>query len=293
MSYLEIQNLYKSQEILQFKKCYAMEKIDGTSAHITFKDGQLLFFSGGASYSEFVALFNEEQLKIKLDAMALNDKSITIYGEAYGGKMQGMKATYGDKLKFIAFEVKIGDSWLNVVKAEKIALALGLEFVHYVEIETTLSEIDKQRDSDSIQAIRNGMGLGHMREGIILRPLDEYCNNCGHRIIAKHKRDEFRETNRPRKVIDTNKLVILKEAKEIADEWVTVERLKHILTNGELDPKIENAGSVIKAMICDIKKEAIGEIEMSKDAEKEISRSTVLLFKQYLNSLIRNDEDGN
>jgi len=36
MAYLDIDNLYKEQRILMFKECYAMEKIHGTSAHLSY-----------------------------------------------------------------------------------------------------------------------------------------------------------------------------------------------------------------------------------------------------------------
>ena len=37
MAYLHIDNLYKNQEILMFKECYALEKIHGTSGTITLR----------------------------------------------------------------------------------------------------------------------------------------------------------------------------------------------------------------------------------------------------------------
>jgi len=36
MGYLNIDNLYKAQEVLMFRECYAMEKIHGTSAQPCF-----------------------------------------------------------------------------------------------------------------------------------------------------------------------------------------------------------------------------------------------------------------
>ena len=36
MSYMHIDNLYKNQDILLFKECYALEKIHGTSAGLEF-----------------------------------------------------------------------------------------------------------------------------------------------------------------------------------------------------------------------------------------------------------------
>jgi len=64
MAYLDIDNLYKNQEILKFKECYAMEKIHGTSAHISYKDGFLSFFSGGSNHETFVALFDSETVDV-------------------------------------------------------------------------------------------------------------------------------------------------------------------------------------------------------------------------------------
>ncbi len=281
MAYLDIENLYKNQTILLFKECYAMEKIHGTSAHITYKEGQLTFFSGGGKYETFVALFDQDKLKTQFDDMALGDKSVIIYGEFYGGKLQGMSNTYGPNQKFVAFDVNINDVWLNVPKAEQITKSMGLEFVHYTIIPTTLEAIDFERGTDSIQAIRNGTGT-HMREGIVLRPIEEMTTNNGERVIAKHKRDEFKETKTTRKIDDPTKLAVLSEAKLIADEWVTYERLNHILTKGMIESKIENTGTIIKLMIDDIIREANTEIIDSPESRKEIGKLTAIMFKNYL-----------
>jgi hypothetical protein len=262
-----------------------MEKIHGTSAHVRFdpnnNGGQVFFFSGGCSHEEFIKLFD----KTKLETI-FRDKGLSavtfIYGEAYGGKLQGMRKTYGADLKFVAFEVKIGDSWLNVIKAHNFVDSLGLEFVHYVQIPTTLEAIDKERDADSVQAVRNGTGEGHPREGIVLRPLEEFTKNNGERVISKHKRDEFRETATPRKILDPAQLQVLSDAKAIATEWVTEERLNHILTKGLVEAQIENTGKIISLMVDDIIREANGEIIDSPEVRKEVAKATAVLFKDLL-----------
>ena len=132
-----------------------MEKIHGTSAHVRYHSGvtdaagtvdKLHFFSGGAKHDQFVALFNQEELLNRFHENAKEHpetKSLTIFGEAYGGKMQGMKDTYGPDLKFIAFEVCVNDEWMGVQQAEKIALGLGFEFVHFEIIDTTEEAINQ------------------------------------------------------------------------------------------------------------------------------------------------------
>ncbi len=294
MAYQHIENLYKNQKILMMKECFAMEKIHGTSAHVSYSPSQALpadetcvapsrigYFSGGGNYDTFVKLFNDVELREKFDSLFIG-KHVHVYGEFYGGKMQGMSKTYGDAMKFVAFEVKVGDTWLNVPNAEDVCNKLGIEFVHYKRIPCTLDALDAERDADSVQAVRNGMGEGHMREGIVIRPIEEVTMNDGSRVVAKHKRDEFRETNTPRKVISPDQLKKLEDAKAIATEWVTLERLKHVLNRGEVEARIENTGKVIELMTEDILREATGEIVDSSDARKQIGRLTALMFKDYL-----------
>ena len=102
MGYLHIENLYRptAQSILLFREVYALEKVHGTSAHIGWKtiDGnpQLTFFAGGESHTNFVALFDAAALTQTFTALGHPD--VVVFREAYGGKQQGMRHTYGDKL---------------------------------------------------------------------------------------------------------------------------------------------------------------------------------------------------
>ena len=185
MGYAHIENLYKDQTILLFREAWALEKIHGTSSHISWNFNKqtqgrdLHFFAGGESHVLFVSLFNQDTLLKGFADLGLGpDQDITIYGEAYGGSQQKMSHTYGDKLMFIVFDVQIGETWLNVPNAEDVAKKLGLEFVHYIKVslvkattndlgimvvETSLDGVDAQRDALSVQAIRNGVSsiVGH------------------------------------------------------------------------------------------------------------------------------------
>jgi len=281
MGYMDIPLLYKAQEILLFKRCYAMEKCHGTSAHLSWNNGQLGFFSGGEKHEKFVSLFDQEKLTA-IFTDNFGDMKVRIHGEAYGGKQQGMSHTYGPNLKFIVFDVRVEESWLSVPKAEKVASDLGLEFVHYVEIPTDLAAIDAERDSDSVQAVRNGMGPGHKREGVVLRPPIEVVMNNGERIICKHKREEFSERAHVPKVSDPAKLEVMTKAQEIADEWVVPMRLAHILQDLPYANGIEHTGEIVKAMIKDIRKEAKGEITEGRDIDTVIGRKSAQLWKQYI-----------
>jgi hypothetical protein len=295
MSYLHIDNLYKpsAQHILLFKEIYAMEKIHGTSAHISWNDEKLGFFSGGESHDRFVALFDQEALVARLKALVGFAKAI-IYGEAYGGKQQGMADTYGPNLKFVAFDVQINDCWLAVDQAAGFCGAIGIEFVDYVRIPATLAAIDEQRDRPSTQAARNGITGDRIREGVVLRSLLELTLNNGERIIAKHKRDEFRETGRPKPVVSAEKAEVEMRAKAIALDWVTPMRLTHVIDRLVRDredkqPALQDIPELIKLMCEDVRREGEGLIVITdeKAFNKAVGSRTVKLLKEHLMEGIR------
>ena len=284
MGYLHIDNLYKNQTILMFKECYALEKIHGTSAHIKWsaEKKELHYFSGGEDYNRFVGLFDSTILKEKFSEVFVTS-NVIVYGEAYGGKQQGMSGTYGKELKFVAFDVRIDDLWLDVPKAENVCEKLGIEFVSYYKVSTDLESLDDMRDKDSRQAIRNGIGPDKKREGVVLRPLIELTTNNGSRVIAKHKADEFKETKTPRTCNpeDHKRLI---DAQEIAEEWVTEMRLKHVLDKLPQDIGMESTKLVINSMTEDVYREAKGEIVEGKLVSTCIGRKTATMFKKILQS---------
>jgi hypothetical protein len=279
MGYAHIENLYKNQEILLFRECYALEKIHGTSAHVSFRTGEAHFFAGGSSHEQFVKSFDLAALKAGFEALGLAD--VVVFGESYGGKCQGMKDTYGKELRFVAFDVKVGEVWLSVPQAEDVAHKLSLEFVHYVRIPAELEAINAERDADSVQAVRNGVGPGKMREGVVLRPLIEVRKNNEERIVSKHKRDEFKETATPREV-DPEKQKLWEGAEQIAFEWVTVERLRHVLDRLPPEANVKETGQVVVAMIEDVNREGAGEFAPSKDVDRAIGKRAAKLFHDYL-----------
>ena len=281
MGYIHINNLYKEKDILLFKQCYALEKIHGTSAHIRWcPEKGIGFMSGGEKHDKFVKLFDEDFLVSKFKELFVD--KIVLYGEAYGGKCQGMSDTYGKELKFVVFDVKIGDNWLDVPNAEEVVKKFNLEFIDYHLISTDLKEIDFQRDKYSAQAIINGCGNDKLREGVVLKPLIELTKNNGNRIMCKHKREEFRETKTPR-IVSNEELKVLKEAEKIAEEWVTAERLNHVLDKIPGEKDITKTGLVIKNMVEDIYREGKGEIIESSKTKTAISKKTAIMFKMKIN----------
>jgi len=286
MGYLKIPNLYKDETMLVFRWVYVMEKIHGTSAHVSYKAARnppITYFAGGTKHEAFVALFDEAVL---LEAFTkLGVPEVVVYGEAYGGKCQGMRDTYGDKLRFTAFEVTLDDMWLDVPNAEEVAHGLGFEFVWWERRFTDVNVLDEVLKRPSEQAKRCGIEGNKPMEGVVLRPPVEVRLNNGQRMLAKHKNDAFRETKTPRKV--GQPAPDLAKARALAEEWVTEMRVSHVLDafasaqGVETDEalRVENIGKLISAMVDDVIVEAGHEAVIGRDAKRAISRRTALLVK--------------
>ena len=198
--------------------------------------------------------------------------------------MQGMSTRgYGKTLKFVAFEVKIGDSWLDVPSAEKFVKSIGLDFVPYVRCSTDISVLDAERDKPSEQAKKLGEGDNWPREGIVIRPLVEVVKNNGERIVAKHKGEAFAEVKTKREV-DPTQLERIREALQHADEWVTKNRLENILSHIPEPHTIQMTGSIIKTMVEDIEREGKDEILLTKELKGQIGKQAAKLYKDYLQS---------
>lgn len=297
MGYQHIQNLYADQRILRFPKIAALEKIHGTSAHVSVGDGGVVTFSGGGeTQHRFLTCFDVPTLTEALKA-AMKERGYThvaIHGEAYGGSQQRMAHVYGPKLRFVSFDVKADGVWLDLEDAERFVKAVGLDFVHYVIIPNYLSSIDAQRDAPSEQARKNGVEGDQPREGVVLKCLTETVDEEGERILAKHKQDRLGETATPRKVVDPAQQVVLDDAQAIAKEWVVLNRLDHVMgallrtrheAGNETPLGIQDTGTVCAAMVEDVIREAGREIVVSKEAKTAISKRASLIFREYLKSV--------
>ena len=283
MGYRHIDNLYKNQTIMAFKECYATEKLHGTSAHLMYKKEQdkIIYFSGGSTRLTFINLFDSDRLLEKFREM---DNDIIIYGEAYGGKCQGMSESYGKELRFIGFEVKINNIWLDVPNAEDVCTKFDIEFVPYERIECILENIDRERDRDSIISKRRTGKDGIIREGVVLRPITEWVHQGQNEgtIRVKHKRAEFMETRTKRKVgLSDEDLRVLSISKEIADEWVTSMRVIHVLDKLPHVIDMKDTPEFIKAMLEDVLRESKDEIVDSKEARKAICNKAARMLKQH------------
>jgi len=121
-----------------------------------------------------------------------SDKTVTLYGEAYGDKIQKIGKLYKpDGVDFILFDVKVekGGSqwWLNRQDVDSLAKDLGIQSVPTIFQGTITEGIDFVK-----HGFLSSIGKNVPAEGIVITPVVPVKDRFGNRIITKLKTCDFR-----------------------------------------------------------------------------------------------------
>lgn len=160
------------------------EKVDGTNVRVIW-DGHQVEFRGRTDRAIFPShlldklqqLFPEEMLEQQFE-----DKQVVLYGEGFGPKIQKGGGLYGDEVDFCLFDVRVGQVWLRQDDVTEVAFEMGLTRAPRVAMWTPKVAVDKVRYWFIESAWPNVVP-----EGIIGRPLGEFLDRRGQRIIMKLK----------------------------------------------------------------------------------------------------------
>lgn len=164
------------------------EKVDGTNIRVMY-DGEKITFGGRTDKAQLPApLVNRLHEKF----MPLEDQffyqfpeGVCLYGEGYGGKIQGVGMNYRPDQDFVLFDVKVGPWWLQRQNVEEIAGRFDIDIVPETETGTLY---------DMVEAARAGISSrwgDFQAEGLVARPKVELTARGGQRIIAKIKCRDF------------------------------------------------------------------------------------------------------
>jgi RNA ligase-like protein len=294
MGYLHIENLNAAKKILNNKKMYAQEKIHGTSARVTFHqhpNGKVEMTTSGGCVNSLtfssVILATVAPLSVVEAVMArLGVTRLVVYGEAFGGKVNGMGKTYGPKTHFWAFDVEGNGRWLEIPHAATIAKELGLNFIPYIETTNDVNELNRLRDLDSVIAAQVFPEGDKRNEGVVLKgPVEA----DGTRLIAKHKQAWASEKGVTADV-DPLRQSRIEQAEKYAEEWVNEMRVEHVADHllRDLDPsreKVLNKRDIpafIAEIVRDVREEAKDALPMMEEVDKEVARRGVTLFIAWL-----------
>lgn len=181
-------------EYLKDNKWCLTEKVDGTNI-IVYWDGHNITFHGRTAKADIPAplldYLNKTFLSPEVEELfeqKFGEKEVHLYGEGYGGKIQGVGKRYREENAFILFDVLVGNVWLSRDDVRDIAECFGIDNVPVLGT-ATLSEAIKlvKEGNKSLVSVDKELPM----EGFVCRPLIEMKDKCGNRIIVKIKVKDF------------------------------------------------------------------------------------------------------
>lgn len=168
------------------------EKIDGTNIRVVW-DGTTVRFGGKTDNAQIPAvLVAHLQAHFTPERMAAGtDGPVTLYGEGYGGKIQG-GSRYRQDQSFILFDVWVAHDplgiWLDQTVVRSIGAKLDVPVAPPVYQGVLSDAVDVVRSGfTSICAVDSTLHA----EGLVLRPEFELRDRMGRRIITKIKHKDF------------------------------------------------------------------------------------------------------
>ena len=169
------------------------EKVDGTNIRILW-DGYRVSFMGRTEKAQI-----PQDLQQKLDEMfggeareevferIFGDKTVILYGEGYGGKIQKHGDLYGDT-NFILFDVVVNGYWLDRENVEDIAKTFDIDVVPIVGHGSLWKAVEYVREHPKSR-LRD-----YEMEGVVARPKTMLFDKSGKPIMTKIKCRDFERT---------------------------------------------------------------------------------------------------
>jgi RNA ligase (TIGR02306 family) len=205
-TYTEIENLRNYPDVLQEgEPVVVTEKLHGTNARVALIEGQYMAGSKGlrrklptvkdelgeridreALKSNLYAYpLMLEPVKALLDSLGEQHRQVILYGEVYG-KVQSLNYGIPGKIEFRAFDLLLDGCYCDWRFFVDTVLSFGVERVPLVyEGPYSLDAIKQASVGESL------VGGAHMREGVVVKPVQERTDPKVGRVILKYLSDDY------------------------------------------------------------------------------------------------------
>lgn len=179
---------YSTPEICALKdiEWQMEEKLDGTNIRIMW-DGEKVRFGGKTSAAQIqTTLLHLLQDNFPAEKFADFDRLTCLYGEGVGPKIQKGGHLYGG-LKFVLFDVRVGNWWLRREDVADVAERVSCELSLIITRGSLSKAVGMAKEGfDSTYGV-------FCAEGLVLRPPVQLFDRMGERIITKIKHKDFRK----------------------------------------------------------------------------------------------------
>lgn len=178
-------------EYLKDNEWVFTEKVDGTNIRVMIDKGQPGWIGfGGKTDAAQIPAFLVEHLRATFDPLkealtAQFPEGACLYGEGYGARIQKGGGNYSPDAKFVLFDIKVGEWWLQRDAVRNISDQFNLDMVPIIGTGTLGEMVEMAR-----AGIVSRWGA-FAAEGIVARPATELKTRSGYRVITKIKTKDF------------------------------------------------------------------------------------------------------
>lgn len=305
--YPEIELLHRVPDIMQEPEVVVMEKIHGTNARFGWVEGR---FRVGGRNEEFdpetstpssgyglMGWLRTTDLVRRVQELAESMVAeVIFYGEWFGPGIQ-KGVVYAKDKQFRVFDVRVNDDLVDWDQVVGLTERVGLQTVPLLyRGKPDRENLDRYQTAPSTVAFENGVGTDeNIGEGVVIKPSRMHRNLYNDWVIAKHKSPKFSE----RKSLSEGKVQVAtpESAKAFIEEFFTIQRLEHVLTNmraSGVDVTAPSAiGQIIRGMYGDVLKESKPEYDLlDEDARKAVDKQHAGKTKVLLGIWLANQPVG-
>lgn len=199
MTYTEIENMRNFPDILQEDEMVVLtEKIHGTNSRVGVIEGVLMAGSKGVRRKRpqddnFAANLYWYPLSLSpvrtmLEDLSAQHRQVVLFGEIYGSKIQSLDYGHKGTMGYRAFDILIDGHYLNWSNFVALCAQYGIDTVPVVaSIPFNLDTIKKHSEGNTLLLDNNA----HIREGVVVKPLQERRDTKTGRVILKYVSDQY------------------------------------------------------------------------------------------------------
>ena len=193
----------------------------------------------------------------------MSDGVVTVYGELYGGNIQGGMA-YPLEQDFAGFDITINGQPINKITAFLAMFADDIPTVPVVCCTNTLSEALELNESFVTERLRDDFDITNPQseaEGIVIEPVNPHYLPSGERVYIKKKTKRFLEKGKNK--IEKPKVSLneaLSKLLETALEYINENRFNAVVSKeGNVNIKMigKLAGLMTQDILVDMVKDGI------------------------------------
>lgn len=196
-AYGRVENMRNYPQVLENEVVVVSEKLHGTNARAGIIDGEKMAGSHQVRRKEpedyerslYWFPFSLGPVDSMLDALGWDHQQVILYGEVYGGSVQSLSygIPKGKGLGFRAFDLLIDGQFLDYMGFAKKCAAYGVDTVPvFGVVPFSLELIREMSEGPSVVP-----GADHIREGVVVKTVEEkMCPQIG-RMILKYLSDEY------------------------------------------------------------------------------------------------------